>query len=55
MRRLDVMFWPELKGDAVLPIFEFSVKFANRVEEFSICLLGSLDGVQPFVDITLDD
>ena len=39
MGSFDFVLWSEVKRDTVLPLFEFSVKFANSVEQSSVGLL----------------
>lgn len=38
MRCLDLVFWSEINGYAVLPLFEFFVEFANGVQQSPVGL-----------------
>src|SRR5690242_7525451 len=55
MRGLNIVLWPELKGNTIFPVLELSVQFTNRVEKFAIRLFRGLDRVQPLVDLALND
>lgn len=51
---LNLIFWPEVDGDVVFPIFQLLVKLANGIEQFTIRLLGCFGGVESFIDSALD-
>lgn len=49
------MFWPEIYGDRVFPIFKLLVKLSNGVQQSAIGLFGGLCRVKLFVYSAFND
>lgn len=54
MGGLNLIFWPKIDGNAVFPIFQFLVKFANGIKQFTIGLSGCFGRVKSFIDSAFD-